>query len=122
MIPILSTRAFKHLHKINRKAGFECTDEEIYDMGVRLLSLSHVLAHVKNREDRSLQNLLTETEIKALQILRSHLIATGRLMSVRELSSALGYQSSRSGHLILQHLVNKRFLVQSGRHLAFPRE
>ena len=70
MTTTLSTRAFKHLHKISRKAGLQNTDEEIHDMGVRLLGLCHVAANVKNREDKTLKDLLTEAEAKALEFLR----------------------------------------------------
>ena len=122
MIPTLSTRAFKHLHKISRKDGLQNTDEEIHDMGVRLLSLCHIAANVKNREDKTLKNLLTETEIQALEILRKQFTTSGRLSSVRELSNALGYKSSRSGHLVLQSLLTKKLLVRIGGQLTFPRE
>src|ERR1051325_780247 len=102
MIPTLSTRAFKHLHKISRKAGLQSTDEGIHDIGIRLLGLCHIAANVKNREDKALKNLLTEPEIKALDVLCKQFIVMGRLLSARELSCALGYKSSRSGHLLLQ--------------------
>lgn len=91
-------------------------------MGVRLLNLCHIAANVKNREDKALKNLLTEPEVKALEILRKQFTAAGRLLSARELSSALGYKSSRSGHLLLQSLLTKRLLIRIGGNLAFPRE
>jgi hypothetical protein len=122
MIPTLTTRTFKHLRKINQKSGFQSTDEETHDMGVRLLGLCHIAANVKNREAEAIQDLLTEHEVKALQILREQFSTTGQLLSVRELSSALGYQSSRSGHLILQHLLSKGFLVKRGGGLSLARE
>ncbi len=122
MIPTLSTRAFKHLRKINRKSDLQATDEEIHDMGVRLLSLCHIAANAKNREEKSLQDLLTEPEMKALQILRQEFTITGRLLSARRLSSALGYQSSRSGHLLLQRLSRKGFLIKRSGLLSLTNE
>lgn len=122
MIPTLSTREFKHLQKISQKAGLQNTDEEIHDMGVRLVGLCHIAANVKNREDKALKDLLTEPELKALEILRKQFATTGRLASARELSRALEYKSSRSGHLLLQSLLTKRFLIRIGGHLTLPRE
>ncbi len=90
--------------------------------GLRLLGLSHVAANIKSREDKVLKNLLTETEVKALETLRRQFSVVGRLSSARELSNALGYKSSRSGHLILQSLLTKELLVRSGGKLAFSRE
>lgn len=122
MIPILSTRTFKHLRKIQRKSGIESTDEEIHDMGVRFLGLCHIAASVKNQEEKAVQDLLTEPEKEALQVLRQQYAATGSFPSVRGLSSALGYQSSRSGHVLLQRLLSKGFLVKRGGHLSLVRE
>jgi hypothetical protein len=122
MIPSLSTRAFKHLRKLNRKSGLQSTDVEIHDMGVRLLGLCHIAAHVKDREEKALQDLLTVAERKALQILRQQFITAGRLSSARELSAALGYKSSRSGHLLLQRLLIKGFLLKRGNCLSLAQE
>ena len=118
----LSTRAFKFLRKINRKSGLQNTDEEIHDIGMRLLSLCHIAAEVKDREEKALQNSLTEGEIKALHALSEHFLATGRLSSARELAYALGYRSSRSGHLLLQRLLCKGVLTKRAGHLVFSRE
>ena len=37
MIPILSARAFKYLKKIDRNIGFQHSDEEVHEIGARLL-------------------------------------------------------------------------------------
>jgi hypothetical protein len=97
-------------------------DEETHDMGIRLMSLCHVAASIKNREHRGLKGLLTDTEMKALEILRQQFTVTGHILSARELSSALGYKSSRSGFLLLQSLCAKRLLVEIGGQLGFPHE
>lgn len=88
-------------------------------MGARLLGLCHIVAGAKNREDERLQTLLTEREIKALRILHEQYAATGRISSARELSEALGYQSSRSGHMLLHGLLTKGVLIRRTGHLTF---
>jgi hypothetical protein len=122
MIPPLSTRAFKYLQKINRKSGLETTDEVIFDMGARLLGLCEIVVSPRDREEQHLKNLLTEPETKALRILRRQFAATGQLCSARELSRAMGYQSSRSGHLLLHRLLSKGVLAKHAGQLSFVRE
>ena len=122
MIPPLSTRAFKYLQKINRKSGLETTDEVIFDMGARLISLCQIVAGATDREEQHLKNLLTEPEAKALRILGQQFATTGHLCSARELSRALGYQSSRSGHLLLHRLLSKGVLAKHAGQLSFVRE
>src|ERR1017187_1117340 len=119
MIAQLSTKAFKHLRKIIRKSGIQHADQEIHDMGSRLLGLSIIAAGTKDREDKRLQALLTEPEIKALHALQEQFTATGRISSARELSHALGYQSSRSGHLLLHRLHAKGVLIKRAGQLTF---
>jgi hypothetical protein len=122
MIPALSTRAFKYLRKIDRRIGLRHTDEEVHEIGARLLHLCHVAVDSKERETKRLQNLLTEVEVRALHVLREQLVITGRLCSARELSRALGYQSSRSGHLILKSLLYKGLLIKSARQLGLSQK
>jgi len=119
MITRLSTRAFKFLHKISRKAGLENSDEEIHDMGLRLLGLCDIAIEAQNSATKNHDNLLTEPERKALCTLREQYVATGRLASARELSKTLGYRSSRSGHLLLHSLLSKRVLVRQAGRLNF---
>ena len=119
MTPQLSTRAFKFLRKISRKSGLQHTDDEVHDIGVRLLSLCNIAANAKKREAEHLQTLLTELEIKALRVLREQYADTGRVSSVRELSRALGYQSSRSGHVLLHRLISKGVLLKGTGQLTF---
>lgn len=122
MIPTLSTRAFKHLRRINQKTGLQSTGEEIHDMGTRLLGLCHIAAHVKSREEKATKDLLTEPELRALQLLGQQFVILGRLLSARELSAALGYRSSRSGHQLKQRLLSKGFLAKRGSCLSLVQE
>jgi len=121
MLPPLSTRAFKYLHKISRKAGLQNSDEEIHDLGVRLLGLCQIAINARNREEKLFQDLLTEPEIEAARCLREQLAITGRISSARELSRALGYQSSRSGHLLLHRLLTKGVLIKRAGQLIFAK-
>jgi hypothetical protein len=119
MTPTLSTRAFKYLRKCDRRVGLRHTDEEIHEIGARLLHLCHVAVEAKEKDAKRLWGLLTEPEVKAFRILREQFINSGRLCSARELALALGYKSSRSGHLVLQRLLCKGSLVKSAGHLVF---
>lgn len=106
--PELSTRSLRHLRNLNRKMGTSFTDEELHDIGSRLLSLSQVAANASVPET---DDFLNEREREALDVLRK---SNGPVQSVRQLARALGYRSSRSGQLILQSLFAKEFLVKKG--------
>jgi hypothetical protein len=120
--PTLSTRAFKYLRKCDPMSGLQHTDEEVHEIGARLLHLCHVAADSKEKEARLLQGLLTEAEVKGLRVLEEKFAITGRLCSAREFSLALGYKSSRSGHSILHRLLCKGLLVKSAGHLVFSQK
>jgi len=122
MVPTLSARAFKYLRKCDRMVGIQHTDEEVHEIGARLLHLCHVAVEAKEKDAKGLRGLLTEVEIRALRVLNGNLVSTGQLCSARELSRALGFQSSRSGHLILQRLLCKGLLVKSAGHLVFSKK
>src|ERR1019366_9980965 len=119
MTPHLSIRAFKFRRTIGRKSGLQDTDEEIHDMGARLLSLCHIAANAKDSVDDRHQTLLSEPEIKALRMLHEQFTHTGRVATARELSRALGYQSSRSGHVLLHCLLSKGVLIKRAGQLMF---
>ena len=122
MTPHLSTRAFRFLRKLNRKSGLQHTDEDVHDMGARLLGLCHIATNAKNREVECLHALLTEPEAKALQVLHEQFVCTGHISSARELSRALGYQSSRSGHVLLHCLLSKGVLIKRAGQLTFTEQ
>ena len=116
----LSTRAFKFLQKTARKLGLQHNDEDVFEMGTRLLALSDVVSGFNEKENR-FEILLNEQEINALRVLRNQFTLTGRICSARELSRALGYQSSRSGHILLHRLITKGVLVKRTGQLAFSK-
>jgi hypothetical protein len=118
----LSTRAYKYLRKIDRSIGLQHTDEEVHEIGTRLLHLCQVVLDSKEREERRLRGLLAEVEIRALRVLDENLVNTGRLCSARALANALGYKSSRSGHLILQRLLCKGLLLKRAGQFVFSQK
>jgi SOS-response transcriptional repressor LexA len=54
-------------------------------------------------------------------MLHEQFAGTGRIPSVRELSRALGYQSSRSGHVLLHRLLSKGVLLRRAGQLEFAK-
>ena len=113
-IPQLSGRGFKHLRRITKPTK-PASDEEIHDMGRRLLTLCGLLA--ENGEDQEPECELTEQEIAALQIIANRAETVEGVPSARELSRALNYKSSRSGHQLLRRLMEKGALRRNGRQL-----
>ncbi len=53
---------------------------------------------------------LNENEAKAIREIRNSIMQVGRVPSMRELMSALGYKSPRSASLIIDNLVKKGYL------------
>jgi hypothetical protein len=60
----------------------------------------------------------TDAEAQAIKAVQEHFAATGSIPSARVLSRALGYRSSRFGHLLLQRLLNRGNLIRRGNSLA----
>jgi len=117
MIPFLSINAFKFLRSISRKLGLECSDEEIHDMGIRLLTLCEIV--VKGEEERvKAVSIFTVVEAEGLKAIQEHYAAKGNIPSARTLSRLLGYRSSRSGHLLLQRFLDRGILIRRGSGLA----
>src|SRR4051812_22154852 len=96
----ISTREFRHLWKITKAAGHALRDEEIYALATRILDLCKALT---KKPESALE--LTEQESKAFEIIKR--IPT---ISARSLSQKLGYKSSRSGHMLIQRLINKQVI------------
>ena len=56
------------------------------------------------------EDKLKPNESKALRHIRNRIVHNGKIPSVRELMSVLGYKSPRSGALIIDSLIKKGFL------------
>jgi hypothetical protein len=105
----LSTRAFKHLRRITNQNSLHSTDEEIHDMGRRLSVICAVLS--KPGEAWKAHFDVTEQEAAALHAIKEA-AGTSQAPSARNISRSLGYASSRSGHVLLRRLLDKRLLVK----------
>ena len=100
-----------------QKAGLQCSDDEIHDLGIRLLTLCQAAADTE-KESRTLSAVLTGVEIEAIKFIKQELARTGTFPSVRILATALGYRSSRSGHVMVRRLESKGILGHRGGRLA----
>jgi hypothetical protein len=68
-------------------------------------------------EERRTLELLTTQEMQALQFIRTEL-QFGRHLSVRKVTQALGFKSSRTGFRVIEALIRKNVLTRaSGRLL-----
>jgi hypothetical protein len=116
----LSRRAFKHLRKITRQAGIRVLEEDVHDMGRRLENICALLS----KPDAPLKPDidLTTQEIAAIRVIKQMVPDSRNRLSARKLSHALGYASSRSGHLLLHRLIDKGVLIQRKGSIEFKRD
>jgi len=111
----LSPKAFEELREIVRDEYGETTaDQEIHEMGTRLLRLFNTLlvSDSKDLSQAGTQGPLTEKELKVLEFIK-HSMKEKRRPSVRGISRAMGLRSSRSGFRLLRSLIG-RGLVYRG--------
>jgi len=59
-----------------------------------------------------INQLLSDKELKAIRQIRNSLMHRGRMPSVREMMTSLGYRSPRSASLLMKKLISKRILRQ----------
>jgi len=101
----LSPQAFADLKVITLKElGPDMTDGQIEEMGVNLLRLFDVL--VTSPAESTPQLKLSPEESKALEYIKGE-IEQHRSPSVRDLSKAMGFRSSRSGFRLLKRLIER---------------
>jgi hypothetical protein len=117
--PRISGRALKHLKRIAGRSG-NVGDEEIYDMGKRLLTLCDVLTEPKAVSNDTPE--LSNDEQAAMEIIYQRARNGEDLPSTRELSRLLKFKSSRSGFLLLVRLLDKGLLRKRGRRLELMSE
>lgn len=100
----LSAEAMNDLRAIVQKEISESmTDEEIEDMGIKLLRLFSILV---TQEPKPAGIQPTDQEQKALDFLDAE-IKKSRSPSVRELARMMGLKSSRSGYELLKKLITQ---------------
>jgi LexA DNA binding domain len=83
--------------------GYEHSDEEAREIGTRLLRLLELLVMQEGQDIPRPEPVPTER--RALAYLHEQIIHYGHSPSVRELSAAMGYRSSRSGSQLLERLI-----------------
>jgi len=102
----LSTQAFAELEAITlEEFGDTLSDQEIEDMGVRLLRLFDIMT--KDVPAPTPEKIVvTQQERKGLDFLRQE-INCGRSPSVRAFAKAMGFRSSRSGFRMLKLFISR---------------
>lgn len=100
----LSEKAFEELLVIVREEfGEQITDDDVEDIGIRLLQLYKFLA----TPDVSRSAIkMTESEARAVAFLQNA-NGNGNSPSIRNLCKAMGFRSSRSGFRLLNTLMSK---------------
>jgi len=100
----LSPKAFQELKQIAREEfGDTMSEDEITDIGLRLLRLFKLLG----QETRSEQMVISHQEFDALKYLGEAIHYEKRPPSVRDLSEAMGFRSSRSGFRLFRRLMRR---------------
>lgn len=84
----------------------ECLDDPEGRQNIE--NLRAIQFQIEERRSRQAQEL-SEAEILALKFIKKNL-AKGHAPSVREITKAIGLRSSRSGHKVIQSLMNKKVL------------
>ena len=117
----LSERAFAELKIIAKdEYGETLSDEEIHDMGFRLLHLFDLLQPKETIEPGG-RIQVTEQEQKVLTYIRDTLDAGKTFPSVRDIARAAGFRSSRSGFRMLQKLIKKGLVKRDEEGEAHPK-
>jgi len=88
---------------VNEEIDHPMTDDEVEDMGMRLLRFFFIL-ETPGPETAGIQP--NEQEQKALGFINSEL-KQGRSPTVRGIAKASGFRSSRTGHRLLKSLIAK---------------
>ena len=108
--PKLSSQALKELKQIAHvEMGRELSDEEVSEMGIRLLRLFDLLT-IKNN---STEKHPTDDQRKALNYIQS-MHRESKRPTVRGIAQAIGRRSSRSGARMLESLVKGGYLHRRG--------
>jgi predicted HTH transcriptional regulator len=107
----LSPKALADLKVIaHEEIEADLSDDELHEMGWRLLRLFSILATPSKTKTME----ISEQELKALKFLSHQVHVNTRTPSVRELATALGLRSSRSGHRMLARLVKRGLITRDG--------
>jgi len=103
----LSAQALKELRAIAEEEYEEqMTDEEIEEMGLRLLRFFSII-YDESLFSKPIKIKLTERESKALRYIHQCIYHDKKQPTVRGITQALGLRSSRSGFKILNSLIGQ---------------
>jgi hypothetical protein len=114
-----SRRVLNGLNVVSARTGHDLPQDKLIEMFSRLESVASILAgDLSACEGDSVP--LSDRENRALQYLRDQYAKTGNFPSSRKMARDLGYRSSRSGHTLIQALIEKGLLVRGpSKRLAF---
>ena len=108
--PPLSDEEFQELKTIARKEyGDSLSDSEIREMGVRLLTLYGILT---SKEPEFTRLDPSDADFRILKCLHRAIYHERTSPSVRDIASAMGLRSSRSGLRLLSRLIHLGFVYR----------
>jgi len=108
----LSVKAFSELKRISgEEFDMELSDHEIEEMGMRLLRILSILLP-DNPEPVTMTISFTQQESDGINFIHEE-IHRGRSPSVRQFSWAMGLRSSRSGHRLLNRLMEQGWIYRN---------
>jgi len=103
----LSIDALTELREICKEEyGDTLSDLEIQEMGNNLLRIFHTLFIPKQLKNTPYPDL-KKSETLALVYITDYLQRRGQSPSVRDITKAMGYRSSRTGHRVIEQLILK---------------
>ena len=106
----LSKEAFDRLKEIYREEfGGNALDDELHDIGIRLLKLLKLLVELDSGSQGQQENIpeVTEREFQVLKYLHHGIYHDAHRVTIRGLAAAAGLRSSRSGFRLLQKLIRR---------------
>ncbi len=108
----ISGKAFKELKEIAlSEFGNGMTDDEIREMGMRLLRFTALITSGSEQQPAKIQ--INKQEFKVLKFLHHEIHHNKKSPSVREIAAVLGLNSSRSGVKFLNALIERGLVYRN---------
>jgi len=109
----LSAQAFQKLKRIVQDEFGDMPNNEIEEMGIRLLRLFSILKTVTSPKGKGCSDIaVSDQEFKALKYLHHAIYHENKAPSVRDITIAVGFSSSRSGFRLLNKLMERGFVYR----------
>ena len=119
----LSTEAFQELKNIiEDEFGNPASDEEIDEIGSRLLRLFALLDSRDSKLPNPERKRPTVDQFKALKYVHSCVHHDKKVPTVRGVAQAIGFRSSRSGLRMMKALLEQGFIFRDGQGAIGMRE